>query len=188
MGGINYCQGIPAVVTHQNFGRPMLDIISGPAGKICAVAKNIQDQIYGRKWCNGYQTPPLTWVPLTIRAKNLEEFSYDLDLWVGFEDTPDGTCFWAGVDGGPGTEMCVRTPECYAAEVPYEAIVSLIEDLLNQLHEAVDKDSVIDTILKAVFAIVLAVGVLAAAAILSVGPGIVIAGLGIAGLVGASAG
>lgn len=112
-----------------------------------------------------------------------------MDFWVGFEENAQGmTCLWFGIDSGPYTEICARTPECYAAEVPYEAIVSLVEDVLNQLQDTVDKDSVIDIILTAVIALVVAALVAVIAYLLSGVAAITIGGAGLLGIGGALVG
>lgn len=186
MGGFNACQAISPIVSHEEFGTPILEAISGGAGTVCAVVKNINDHLYGRKQCNGHKTPYLTWIPLKFRA-DINDYAYDLDIWVGWETNTQGkTCLWAGVDGGPDTEICVRSAECYSVAAPLDAVASLVEDLLNELLEAADDGSVIDLILKAVFALVLAVLVVVFVAILVEAAPIIIGGALLGGvLVGA---
>lgn len=182
MAGVkyDYCQDIPPLISHATFRKSWGEALGGAAGTICAAARKVNNGPFfsGKKQCNGHQTPTLTWAPLTFKTDNLpDDFSFSMDFWVGFEENAQGmTCLWFGIDSGPYTEIYARTPECYAAEVPYEAIVSLVEDVLNQLQDAVDKDTVIDTILKAVF--VLAVLVLTAVVAYALGvlAGIVVLG------------
>lgn len=173
----NYCKDIPVAITYPTFGTF--------AGWLCTSLKDNQ-VLYGSKDCNGYTTPPLSWIKYSLKTEDLpEEFSVALDVWLGIEEKPDGReCLWMGVDGGPELQFCFRSPGCYDEAIEYGVLTTLAEDLLNQLADAVPDGSAIDLILKVAFWLVVLVVVVAAAFILS-GPALT--ALAVTGLLGGGA-
>lgn len=156
----NICKKLPDVLSFIGFGTA--------DAKVCSTLASKQIR-YGTKECNGFETPPLSWVGYTFSTKEVpDQFRLTLTFWVGVEERKAGTCLWFGVEtpGDPTTEpitACVQSPRCYVQEVTHTVLAPMVEDLLNQLQEAVSDGSAVDTLLKVGFWVVVLILVAAAA-------------------------
>lgn len=129
------------------------------------------------------------WTPVTPEGEIVDEpvtdgeFFYSLQFWVGIEEKNNQKqCIWFGIDQ-PAEDItetvtlaCGKIP-CNEGPVPVGDIHTLVEDVLNQLHDAVDKDTAIDLVLGVVFVLIAAALVVVIAYAASVAAGIVIGGV-----------
>lgn len=194
MAGIkyDYCEDISPFVSHFTFGTPWGDALGGAAGTICTIVRTGKTHgvwTEGRKQCNGYTTPVLKWLPFKVTTKGLNHLSYSdlwkregpsenpyyaLDVWIGIEERNSGKkCVWFGVDAGPGVNLgpdvalCAQEPHCERGGIRYGDIYTIVEEVLEAIAGAVDKDSAIDLIIKTIGAVLIAAVVIVAAFILA---------------------
>lgn len=209
MAGIryDYCQTLSPLASFA-LGKPLGEALGGAAGTICTVVRGLNNYDQWettRKQCNGYQTPKLRIAPFKLKVENLIEniqelghpdawaqevdsdgnFYYTLDFWFGVEGAnAKEQCFWIGIDGGPesGLRFCLPF-HCGGEPVQVSDIRSAVEDLLDELAGAVDKDSMIDLIIKTVGAIVmLAIALIVAYLMIQISPAL-LAGAAVGGAI-----
>lgn len=213
MGGpqYNFCQDIGGFISYA-LGNTWGDALGSAAGTFCVIARTGENNgawTESRKQCNGYTTPLLKWLPIKFTTKDLNDLPYSelwekvgsgenpyyvLDCWVGIEEKSSGSiCAWFGIEADPGfnpgpdVALCAQAP-CTGEALPYEAVHTMVEDVLDEIGGAVDDGSAIDLIIetaKAIMILVIVAGILYA---LSSIASATVAGAALLGLGGALVG
>lgn len=171
MAGVSFnrCEVIPYVVAESTYGEEAANF-GESAAKLCSVATS-DFANYGRKDCGGTQTPPLSWAGFSVTLLDLPaQFSFDLNFWLGVEETSAGKCLWAGADAGDRVgSVCAKLEQCIDTEVTYDALASMVNSMLDDLGEAAEDASAVDLAVGAFKVILALVVIVAIAAILSSG-------------------